>query len=500
MKQLAAVAIAALFCVGAPVHLVAQNVVNPGFEVRSGSLPAGWFVRGEDAYTLEVDSTGACQGHYAARLTRSAVLSADSFGVVTQHIKADPWRGKWVRYRAWVRAAVHDSSSAHLLFRTMLPDSSVGIVETMQDRPIRSNQWKSFEIKALVEEDAEMIDLGFGLHGDGTIWVDSASLEVIPDNELPQPTQRVLDFVEEVYGNMRSLSIRRDSVQWGRLHDRMLALARGARTTADYYPSLHQALRMLGDNHSNHLTPAELRSTKKAGGTNENPPVIVKRLPNDIGYIEIGSYWGFDKEKANAYVRAAHVKLRSIDSPDICRWIVDLRRNNGGNFWPMLAAVGPILGNGFAGRFITANDSREWGYQKGYIWFGDEWHRGVNANPETYALYNEYPLVAILTSDETASAGEATAVAFRGRPDARSFGGPTYGVSTSNSTIELSDSSLLILTSARYGDRLGRLYGGKLQPDTPVPGEWNDDYAQDPSIAVAARWLKESRCQAVRRW
>jgi C-terminal processing protease CtpA/Prc len=382
----------------------------------------------------------------------------------------------------------------------MLPDSSVGYMDVMENRPIRSGDWKAFEIKALIDEDAVTIDLGFGLHGAGTVWVDSATLEIIPEKELSEPGEQVLKFIDEVYGHMRRESIRRDSVDWGRLHDRMIAWARGARTTEDYYPALHQALRLLGDHHSNHLTPAELRDTKKAGGTDENPAIIVRRLPNNVGYVEIGSYWGFDIDKANAYARAAHAKLKSIDSPEICRWIVDLRRNNGGNLWPMLAAIGPILGNGFAGRFITASDSREWGYEKGYIWFGDEWHRGINANPGTYTLFNEYPLVAVLTSGETASAGEATAVAFRGRPDARSFGTPTYGVSTSNSTIELSDSSMLILTSARYGDRLGRLYGSRLQPDSPVEAPWNDDPAQDATVNAATRWLTKNRCQVVRRW
>ncbi len=500
MKQFAAAVIAAFVWVGAPSHSCAQNLVNPGFEARAGSTPFGWFVRGEDGYTLTLDSGAVREGRYAARFTRKNEVSADSFGAVTQYVQANPLRGKWVRYRAWVRAQVKDSAGGHLLLRTMLADSSVGYVEMMSDRPIRSAEWKAYEVKVLVEEDALCIDLGFGLSGAGTIWVDSATLEIIPENQLSQPSKTVLSFIEEVYGHMRRESIRRDSVDWGRVHSRMVAWARGAQTTADYYPALKQALRLLGDHHSNHLTPDELRDTKTAGGTEENPAIVVKRLPNNIGYIEIGSYWGFDVDKANEYARAAHEKLRSIDSPEICRWVVDLRRNSGGNLWPMLAAVGPILGNGFAGRFITASDSREWGYEKGYIWFGDEWHRGTNANPNTYTLFNEYPLVAVLTSSETASAGEATAVAFRGRPDARSFGTPSYGVSTSNQTIELSDSSLLILTHARYGDRLGRLYGSKLQPDSPVDAAWNDDPALDATVSSAARWLKQSRCQVVRRW
>jgi hypothetical protein len=59
---------------------------------------------------------------------------------------------------------------------------------------------------------------------------------------------------------------------------------------------------------------------------------------------------------------------------------------------------------------------------------------------------------------------------------------------------------MLVLTSARYGDRLGRLYGSKLQPDTPVNADRSDDPAQDPTVHAAMRWLKQSRCSVVRRW
>jgi hypothetical protein len=363
MKQLIAAALAAFVSVRSPLPVCAQNLVNPGFESRAGNSATGWLVRGEDGYVLTMDSTDARQGRFAARLSRVPIVSADSFGAVTQDLNAEPLRGKWVRYRAWVRALVPDSSSGHLLLRTVLTDSSVATLELMFDQPIRTKEWKRFEIKALVEDDAARLDVGFGLIGDGSIWVDSVTLELIPETELPPPSPRVLRFIEEVYGHMQRESIRRDSVSWVRVHERMIALARGARTTADYYPALHQVLRMLGDHHSSHLTPEKLKSTRVAGGTNENPPVVVKRLASNVGYIEIGTYWGFDRDKANAYAADAHAKLRAVDSPDICRWVVDLRRNNGGNFWPMLAAIGPILGNGFAGRFLTASDSREWGYE-----------------------------------------------------------------------------------------------------------------------------------------
>jgi hypothetical protein len=59
---------------------------------------------------------------------------------------------------------------------------------------------------------------------------------------------------------------------------------------------------------------------------------------------------------------------------------------------------------------------------------------------------------------------------------------------------------MLVLTSARYGDRLGKLYGSRLQPDTPVDADRNEDPAQDPTVQAALRWLGKNRCQVARRW
>ena len=45
-------------------------------------------------------------------------------------------------------------------------------------------------------------------------------------------------------------------------------------------------------------------------------------------------------------------QIKIMDHPYNIGWIVDLRGNGGGNMWPMLAGIGPILGEGIAGYFI----------------------------------------------------------------------------------------------------------------------------------------------------
>jgi hypothetical protein len=50
--------------------------------------------------------------------------------------------------------------------------------DDMADRPITTRQWQEYEIVGEVPEDAEMIDYGLALVGDGRAWIDAVSVEV----------------------------------------------------------------------------------------------------------------------------------------------------------------------------------------------------------------------------------------------------------------------------------------------------------------------------------
>jgi C-terminal processing protease CtpA/Prc len=77
----------------------------------------------------------------------------------------------------------------------------------------------------------------------------------------------------------------------------------------------------------------------------------------------------------------------------------------------------------------------------------------------------------VLTDRAVASSGEAVVVAFRARPNTRSFGSPTCGLSTANQGFRLSDGATLALTVAVMADRTRAPYGLSLAPDEPVSGD-----------------------------
>lgn len=223
--------------------------------------------------------------------------------------------------------------------------------------------------------------------------------------------------------------------------------------------------------------PLTVRLTPRLLGV--NLPARVRSLGASIGYVEVPGVMGPGSEFGPRAVAA----IGRLRPPPACGWVVDLRRNYGGNMFPMLDALRPILGEGTLGFFVDNDGRRPWSYLS---------RPGGTAG----VAPPEPPPVAVLTSRLTASSGEAVAISLRGRPRARSFGEPTAGLSTANSTIPMVDGGLVIVTSAREADRTGRVYEGAVAPDQPAAIDWarieSDD---DPLVLEAMRWLaEEGRC------
>ncbi len=113
--------------------------------------------------------------------------------------------------------------------------------------------------------------------------------------------------------------------------------------------------------------------------------------------------------------------------------------------------------------------------------------------PDTsYRLITPNPRVAVLTDIGVASSGEAIAIAFRARPNTRSFGTPTCGLSTAVTQMPLShggqmlpfsQSARIAVVTSVMADRTKQRYGGAVLPDELVT---------EPAAVVprAVSWLR----------
>lgn len=193
------------------------------------------------------------------------------------------------------------------------------------------------------------------------------------------------------------------------------------------------------------------------------------------------------------YPTWAQEAMSAGDGPETCGWILDLRRNNGGDLWTYLAALGPLLGEGEVGGFVYRDGSEEmWYYRDGKVFWEDEERFESYVRGPILELARPAPAVAILIGPVTHAAGELVVVAFQGWGNVRTFGEATAGTPHLALNTPLSDEALLILSGAFGMDRTGKVYKGPIEPDEPVEIKWQKlSHDDDPAIQAALAWLAD---------
>lgn len=301
------------------------------------------------------------------------------------------------------------------------------------------------------------------------------------EEEVPVISEEAENFLNEVLDIMEQNSIKRKDIDWPALRTEVRELVGAAQATSDTYGGIARALSLIDDKHSFFRTPFGSFISGTNGLNCQAPIAGVPQVADDIGYVRINAFSGSSNDaRAISFAEAIQTSIRDQDSSIIKGWIVDLRGNGGGNMWPMLAGVGPILGQGVSGHFIDPNNNvTAWGYDNGKAFINLFTNTQLS---DPYQLINPEPKVAVLLDKQVASSGEAIAIAFIGRENTRSFGTETCGLSTSNSNFNLSDNSTLFLTTAFMADRDRNTFGN------PVPV---DQEASPQSIVEdAINWIE----------
>jgi carboxyl-terminal processing protease len=288
----------------------------------------------------------------------------------------------------------------------------------------------------------------------------------------PNDREKATIFLNNIVTTMEQYSFKRDSIDWNTFRKKVLLVVddyRGFKINTSL--GIQRALTLLADNHSSFifLDKTELWGENGFSCTDTTPEMA--SFDSTIGYIKVATFMA-DPKKEEAYESDIHQQIQVADNQQIKGWIVDLRGNRGGYFYPMFVGVAPILGTG------TTNI---WKYPD-----GSESYTTVNSEllNKYYQLIKPNPKVAVLTDHSTASSGEALTISFRGRPNTRSFGNSTCGVSTERKSYEFTDVGSLNLATGIMADRTGKAYGYSVAPDVP---EANSLRAMQEAI----NWLKE---------
>jgi len=317
----------------------------------------------------------------------------------------------------------------------------------------------------------------------GTATSSSAQSEITPSSsvpstsgltpttfspEIPDAAAYLLEALEVMEANALLVA----SVDWQEQRERAQDFASNyADRPSDLHSFIQLRLYDLGDRHSYVLNPDEAETRLGDGHQNRTPDI--EQREGGIGYIGMYPFSGFFG--TDEYAAALHSGIAQIDQAGACGWILDLRENSGGNMWPMLAGIGPLLGESASAEygtdasvvgFFIDRDGGEvaWRYIDGVAYEGSEPNTVADA---PYQLVDPEIPVAVLLGPQVASSGEAVAVAFQGRPNTQTFGDPTRGTPTGIEGFTLSDGAVIGLTVSQFADRTGQPYGplGGLVPN-----------------------------------
>ncbi|HKE17427.1 MAG TPA: hypothetical protein VKB80_21280 [Kofleriaceae bacterium] len=180
--------------------LPSSGLTNGGLE-DGLARPAGWFMSGGASgdYEVALDRDVRAAGTSSARL-RSRVPAPHGYGTLMQSLRAGEHRGERLRARAQLRASGVAAGNFWLRVQAAYsPADGPGLAGGAC--PLAGDTgWTRCEIVFDVPGAGESIQLGFGLTGPGTLWLDDVSLEAVPltvpltGAALPPPGPVNLDF------------------------------------------------------------------------------------------------------------------------------------------------------------------------------------------------------------------------------------------------------------------------------------------------------------------
>lgn len=458
----------------------APSLQNPDFEAgEPGQTPPGWLMAPERAaagYHFETSSERPENGGKSGRLWRDTSIAArpGAIGVMSQRVDVSGLRGHRIRYTAAVRVAMPSPYVG--LWLRVDTGSGQAFFDNMGDRPIKAAEWEPYTIESYVAEDATTMILGLQVADDGDAFIDSVTIEDLgpatgePSGEAKAYLDNALDLLEKGHINTAK-------ADWPSLRAEAYRQAGGATTAAQAHGAIRTVIGRLGERHT-FLAPPQKSPTPATIGA--PPPASVTPLPEGRMQGKIAvltlprllrDFRDSGDENGARYTAAIDAFLRTAETDKACGWIVDLRNHTGGNMWPGMRGLAPLLGEGSTGAFVNAKGRNPWPATPSAV-------RSTLSRPDAP--------IALLLGPRTASSGEMIAIGFVGRPATRSFGQATAGLSTANSSYPMPDGAVLVVTSSYVEDRLGHRYDGKVIPDEAT--------SPDGAEQAALTWLAGQGC------
>lgn len=467
------------------------QIKNESFENKKENslIPSDWNFKEIAGYSGQIDDSTSHSGKSSFRLIGTDKIKGNTFQNVSQAISYETKGFEYVQVSGYVKLKEVKQS---LVFWCQIWDNDKMIgfenIESQHPALKGTSDWTKYSLKLTLPKETKKLYFGIYLMGQGAAWIDDFAIEKLEVPYSP-PSAEVAKYVSEFKKIIKENSIYKDSLDWNEIDQGIKFFSSNLKNTSDatkVTSYILGILRKVGDNHS--FLQTQVNAQKYSTGNTNPEKTESALLEKNIGYILVPGFGSLDKKTMDDFAGDIQQRIAKLDTENHIRgWVVDLRKNTGGNMHPMIAGLGPLINTGELGYFVYPEGKK----MKYSAWSYTESDKptstmGIKIN-KPYQIKNKNNKVAVLVGSRTSSSGEMTTISFIGKSNTKLFGEPTGGYTTANQGFKLSDGSYLYLATSFTADRNKKEYRGKIQPDVLIKSTVDDDQV----IKAAQMWLNE---------
>jgi C-terminal processing protease CtpA/Prc len=234
--------------------------------------------------------------------------------------------------------------------------------------------------------------------------------------------------------------------------------------------------------HADQINEVTLEALKKG------PRIITRMLQGNVAYINVPFINVQDSAGVTAMANRLNDSVLSLLKQTPSGLVIDLRLNQGGNMFPMIAGLRSLFGNETVSGGWTYEKHEEPGtYFSNDSLISDYYKIRLNR----MATFKDLP-VAVLIGPSTASAGECTAAALTFRGNSVLIGEPSMGLTTINNGYRLDSDIGFNLSIGYITDGNGNRLEDYIRPDIQVMnGDNFADLENDGKINAAKDWISK---------
>ena len=255
-----------------------------------------------------------------------------------------------------------------------------------------------------------------------------------------------------------------DKAEWAEKRKEVLKAAKTIGNLDEAHDLIQEAAHVAGGKHSFLMEPV-----KDTASYPESAPEV-EMLEGGIVHAKLPGHTGV-KVSDSLYIHTVFDFLQEhLDARGV---IVDLRNNSGGNMYPMITSVSPLLPEGIVLQFKSRKQTTP--IPLAYV------TKSYQIASESIGKLPASIPIAVLANGKTGSSGEATLICFLGLDNVKTFGGPTAGYASGNVTHTLADGYLFAITKSAEIARTGEVFC----EDPIVP-----DMTTETPLEDAVAWIE----------